>query len=193
LTKANPKRWLSAKSVAVFLAGFVVGLALGFVVRRYLVFKNEVVVGDLINLFSATLVALILQNAIQKRVSNVRVEKDLLIARIAAFDAALTEIHRLFLKRAADRATVDDSVMYASFGDLSNHLYILEMALNNSKTPMTAIDLSGLKRARHEYRERILGEDFYKGYSQGAINREGRAYRNFTTALISIQFEVNQQ
>src|SRR4051794_2432292 len=123
LTRANLRQWFAGK-FGIFVGSFILAFALVFLSRRYLVFKNEVQVGDLINFFSGVLVALIVQNAIERRLSNVRVEKDLLISRISAMDTALNETHKLFLKRAADVNAVDDSGMFASFGDLSNHLWI---------------------------------------------------------------------
>jgi hypothetical protein len=194
LTKQNPRLWLVGKWLAIFFAGFVVGFAAGFPVRRYLVFKNEVQVGDLLNLFSAILVALVLQNAIQRRVSNIRVEKDLLIARITATDTALNETHKLFMRRAEDVPSVTEAVMYAAFRDLSNQLHLLEQALAKSKTPMTSIDLNALKAARHEYRKRVLGDDFSRPLlPAAAINREQRTYRKFATELITVTFDVNHQ
>jgi hypothetical protein len=190
LTKQMPKLWLTAKSLTIFAGSFVVGFAMGLLVRRYLVFKNEVVVGDIVNLFSAVVIVLVLQNAIQKRVRNLRVEKDLLIARITAMDGALNETHKLFMRRAADVDSVEDATMFGIFKDLSNHLYLLE----KSKVRITSKELKTLKAARHEYRKRVLGDDFSPGpYALNTINLEERTYRRISLELISVIFEINHQ
>ena len=180
------------ESLAYFVGGAILGLVVGVLSRRFLVFKNEVEVGDVLNLLSAFLIALVLGNAIQKRVGNRRVEKDLLIARITATDKALVETHALFMRRVRDVGSVEDSLMFDAFKELSNHLFLLEKAL--TKTRMITINLKPLKSARHEYRKRVLGDDFSPGpYSPETINHEERIYRKFATQLMSLTFEVNHQ
>jgi hypothetical protein len=192
LRKQTPKLWsVAVERLTALLAGFGIGFLVGFLVRRHLVFKNEVEVGDLVNLFSAFVLAFILQNAIQKRVSNIRAEKDLLIARVTATNQALNAVHDLFLRRVADLASIPDGAMLAVFKDLSNQLWILEKALAKSKAH-SSIDLKNIKNARLAYRKRILGDDFSPGpYSQTTINSEDRNYRRVALELVSITFEIN--
>lgn len=192
LTKRIPTLWSLARSLAIFAGGFLVGLTLGFLVRRTFVFKNEVEVGDILNFFTAVVVAFILQNAIQKRVSNVRVEKDLLIARVNAIISALDETHKLFMQRAADVKSVNEGTMLVAVKGLSNQLLLLEQALQKSKARMSHIDLETLKPMRLEYRECAVGDDLSpRPYKSETVNLEDRIYRDMSLELISLTFIIN--
>jgi hypothetical protein len=183
----------AVRSLTFFAAGFITGFAVGFVVRRTFVFKNEVEVGDILNLFSAVVVAFILQNAIQKRVSNVRVEKDLLIARVNVVDQALNEMHRLFMQRTADVNSVLDATMIGVFDDLSVKLHLLETSLQKCQPRMAQIDLEPLKTLRHQYRQCVIGDDFSprRPYKADTILLEQRTYKDISQGLISLTFDVN--
>lgn len=193
LTKQASRRWSLARSLSIFASGFVVGLAVGFLVRRTFVFKNEVEVGDLLNLFSAVVIAFILQNAIQKRVSNVRVEKDLLIARANVVDQALNEMHRLFMQRTADLNSVSHATMIGVFDDLSVKLHLLETSLQKCQVRMSQIDLEPVKALRHQYRQCVIGDDFspLRAYKPDTILQEQRTYKEISQELTSLTFDVN--
>jgi hypothetical protein len=161
-------------------------------VRRTFVFKNEVEVGDILNFFTAVVVAFILQNAIQKRVTNVRVEKDLLIARVNEVARALNDIHKLFMQRVVSTGSVNEDTMLIAAKDLSNQLYVLEQSLQKSQARMSHIDLAALKPLRLAYKECVVGDDFSPGpYKADTIILEERTYRKISLELISLTFEIN--
>lgn len=175
-------------------SGFVAGLLVGYISRQHLTFKNEVAIGDLINLFTGVVIALVLQNIVQKQFSNARVEKDLLIARIAAVDAALNEIHKLFLRKVEDFASVEVTAMQAMYKNFSNSIYMLEKALETCQPRIRGIDLEIIKPTRGTYRKRVLGGNFPSApYDPQSIGGEEKLYRKMSLELQSMVFEVNSK
>jgi hypothetical protein len=194
LKKLIVKTWLWAKRPIFFLLGFALGFFIGTICRQNLVFKNEVQVGDFVNLFTGLFVALFLQNIIQKQFSNARVEKDLLIARLTALDLALTEVHKLFVRRIENVSSVEPTAIQSTFKSFTNSLYMLEKALEKCQPRMNSINIEVLKSYRGEYRKLVTGGNFPSGpYDIETINKEDHVYRDISIELQSLIFEINNK
>lgn len=123
-----------------------------------------------------------------------RIEKDILIARIAAVDAALNEIHKLFLRKVEDFASVEVTAMQATYKNFSNSIYMLEKALEKCQPRMRGVDLETIKPTRGTYRKGVLGGNFPSApYDAQSIGGEERLYRKMSLELQSMIFEVNSK
>lgn len=175
------------------MLGFGVGFALGYLCRRHLTFKNEVEVGDIVDVVLAVGIALYLQNVVAQRTSNARVEKDILIARITDVSVALKEAHKLFVARSENLSSVNDQAMHQAYKQFANSIYIFEKALEQCPR-FKNISLELLKTARGEYRSKLLGGNFpSRQYDLQSINGEERMYRQMSVELQTLTLSVNKK
>jgi hypothetical protein len=189
-------RWLWAKrfGFVVFFSNFAIGFVIGFLCRRHLVFKNEVGVGDVLDAASAIVIALVLQNFAQKQFSDKRVEKDLLISCVNDVITSLKESHKLFLEKAANFGSVEETAMQYTYKHFANSLYILEKAIEACHPRTKGITLEELKDTRGQYRKAVLGGGFPSApYGVIAIAKEEQLYRKMTIDLQSLVFEINKK
>jgi hypothetical protein len=194
--KQTWRRWLWDKRLGLilFFPNFAIGFLLGFACRRYLVFKNEVGIGDVLNAASAIIIALLLQNFAQKQFSNTRVEKDLLISCVNDVIGTLKEAHKLFLQKAGDFGSVDEGAMQATYKHFANALYTLEKAIEACQPRTKGISLNPLKGQRGGYRKIVLGGGFPAlPYSVNAIAQEEQSYRTMIIDLQKLVFEINRK
>lgn len=184
-------RW--SKRLGLFLLGFGIGFVLGYLCRRYLTFKNEVEVGDIVDVVLAVGIALFLQNIVAQRTSNARVEKDILIARITDVSVALKEAHKLFVERSNDMTSVSDVSMYQAYKQFANNIYIFEKALEQCSR-FKNVNVEPLKALRAKYRPKLLGGNFpSQPYDPQAISSEERMYRQMSVDLQSLTLTINKK
>lgn len=167
---------------------------MGFLCRYYLVFNNEVGLGDILNVTSAVAIALVLQNFAQRQFSNKRVEKDLLISSVNEVINSLRDAHQLFLQKAGNFDSVDEVTMQVAYKHFANNLYTLEKAIEACQPHMKGVTLQHVKRTRLNYRKAVLGGGFPSlPYDVNAISREENMYRKMRIDLQTLVFEINKK
>lgn len=88
----------TAKLITTLVLGILVGIVIGYFKGQLfcITWKSEIGLDSFINLLSAVVIAIFLAQAYQKRISNTRIEKDILITQINESIKTLREIRNDF-------------------------------------------------------------------------------------------------
>jgi hypothetical protein len=188
--------WL--KGVFCVLGGLVAGFLVGHFSRAFLSLdlKKEVSVADIFNFLTAVVIALLLQNIVQKRYSNERIEKDLLIENIKEVILVFKDTRTLFISvYNMKRIPLDDSkAIMGLLRNLANSLRSLEVCLKECSIEVETTRLEELKRLYFEYKRILTGGTFpSKPYSGEIFNEEETIYSELYSKLQLLIFNVNRK
>ena len=158
-----------------FIGGIICGLILGIFLTAFvlawwkagwqLVWKNEVGFGDLFNLISnitiTVFIAFLLQQYLQKFISDKRTEKDILISVIEEVENSLDFLHEKFIDCCDDKKLTpdDQQIIKNKQRDLSNRLHFAQQSLE--KCAYT-FDVTEIQKEHTKYKEVVTGESFDK-------------------------------
>lgn len=188
--------WL--KGLLCVLAGLVAGFLVGHFSRAFLSLdlKKEVSVAEIFNFLAAVFIAFLLQNIVQKKYSNERVEKDLLIENVKEAISIFKDARTLFISiYNIKKIPVDDSkAMMGLLRNFANSLKSIEICLKECNSKVELSKLEELRRLYFEYKRTLTGGSFpSKPYSGETFNEEETVYSELHSKLQLLIFEINRK
>jgi hypothetical protein len=179
---------------AIFLLGALVGHFGNRLTTLDL--KKEVQATDVFNFITTVVIAVLLSTYFQKKWTNLRTEKDLLIKDVEEVINLLKDNRAQFVQCFnKKRLTLDDvKTTKALVRSLSNGLHLLEQCAADCKRNIGDVDVNRLKSLYIEYKATLTGADFDKKvYGGETFNDEERTYGEFRSKLRLLINEINRK
>ena len=176
--------------------GFLLGLIVGTLWTSYpFKFDTTISIANVLQLLTTILIAFFLQQVIQERYRNLRIEKDLLIGSAKEAQVGVAEAYKLcsraFVNGKIER--VDDQQILASFRQLSNRITTLKSFSNEC---VVSIDPKTFRRINYElldFKKKSTGGTYpNKPYTITEIGEQGTASTRLHDRLNRFIVEVNR-
>jgi hypothetical protein len=182
--------WLPA--VTFFLG---VAVALFWSASSRLAFKGELDVGDALDMVVTLLLALLLQWYFTKSFSEVRAEREMLIAQVREVQAAAAAARQAFLDAFGNSPSeASDQKIVASLRMASVQLTALERACDTANGNFRTESSIKTRQLLREYKALISDRAFnlFKPYDQETYEQSENVYARLMQELLVFSIQVNR-
>ena len=183
-----------------FLPGGVLGFLLGLIVGTLWAFypfsfDRTLSVANVLQFLTTILIAFFLQQAIQERYRNLRIEKDLLIGSTKVAQVAADEAYNLCC-RAFSEGKIDeasDRQIVVSFRNLTNSITRLEPLSNECGFEIDPEIFSQIKQELIVFKKQSTGGAYpNEPYTREEVTKQGEILRKLHDHLSRFIIKVNR-
>jgi hypothetical protein len=182
------------QQLVILIVGFLIGHFGRALLNLDL--KKEVQATDLLNFVTTVVIAVVVGTYLQRKLANVRIEKDLLIKDIQEVIELLHETRDRFVTCFNDKEITsdDNKAIKGLLRNLSKSLSVLENCIADCKATVGKTNIQSVKATYFEYKAVLTDADFdKKRFSGETFNEEERVYGEFRGKLRLLINEINRK